>query len=182
MLCKICLFQIIILWNSEKPQPSRSKWPPMPVPLTVSDGRRKVRNQADSRHKRHCLCLTLTASLALIAETHPRLRLSQTTSRFLPHVAIETEAVLSLDEDTVLLTSEVNFAFLVWRSFPERIVGYPPRSHFWDPLKRAWGYTSKWTNDYSIVLTGAAFYHRYHQANRIKESFHYLRGAKGFAL
>lgn len=158
----------------------------MPVPLTVSDGRRKVRNQADSQrvhvHKRHCLCLTLTASLALIAETHPRLRLSQTTSRFLPHVAIETEAVLSLDEDTVLLTSEVNFAFLVWRSFPERIVGYPPRSHFWDPLKRAWGYTSKWTNDYSIVLTGAAFYHRYHQANRIKESFHYLRGAKGFAL
>ncbi|XP_030267687.1 exostosin-1c [Sparus aurata] len=118
--------QIIILWNSEKPPPSRSKWPPMPVPLTVTDGRRK------------------------------------TTSRFLPHVAIETEAVLSLDEDTVLLTSEVNFAFLVWRSFPERIVGYPPRSHFWDPLKRAWGYTSKWTNDYSIVLTGAAFYHRYY--------------------
>ncbi|KAI3358752.1 hypothetical protein L3Q82_015155 [Scortum barcoo] len=112
--------------RSEKPPPSRSKWPPMPVPLTVTDGRRK------------------------------------TTSRFLPHVAIETEAVLSLDEDTVLLTSEVNFAFLVWRSFPERIVGYPPRSHFWDPLKRAWGYTSKWTNDYSIVLTGAAFYHRYY--------------------
>lgn len=72
--------------------------------------------------------------------------------------------MLSLDEDTVLLTSEVNFAFLVWRSFPDRIVGYPPRSHFWDPLKRAWGYTSKWTNDYSIVLTGAAFYHRYTQA------------------
>ncbi|KAM4630664.1 exostosin-1c isoform 1-T2 [Polymixia lowei] len=118
--------QIIILWNSEKPPPHRGKWPPTPVPLTVTDGRRK------------------------------------TTSRFLPHVAIETEAVLSLDEDTVLLTSEVNFAFLVWRSFPERIVGYPPRSHFWDPLKHAWGYTSKWTNDYSIVLTGAAFYHRYY--------------------
>uniref|UniRef100_A0A1A8IHM6 Exostoses (Multiple)-like 1 n=1 Tax=Nothobranchius kuhntae TaxID=321403 RepID=A0A1A8IHM6_NOTKU len=118
--------QIIILWNSEKPPPSRSKWPPMPVPLVVTDGRRK------------------------------------TTSRFLPHVAIETEAVLSLDEDTVLLTSEVNFAFLVWRSFPDRIVGYPPRSHFWDPVKHAWSYTSKWTNEYSIVLTGAAFYHRYY--------------------
>ncbi|XP_012991126.1 exostosin-1c isoform X1 [Esox lucius] len=118
--------QIIILWNSEKPPPYRSKWPPMPVPLTVTDGRRK------------------------------------TSSRFLPNVAIETEAVLSLDEDTVLLTSEVNFAFLVWRSFPERIVGYPPRSHFWDPVKQAWGYTSKWTNEYSIVLTGAAFYHRYY--------------------
>ncbi|XP_054910931.1 exostosin-1c isoform X2 [Poeciliopsis prolifica] len=118
--------QIIILWNSEKPPPSRSKWPPMPVPLVITDGRRK------------------------------------TSSRFLPHVAIETEAVLSLDEETVLLTSEVNFAFLVWLSFPDRIVGYPPRSHFWDPLKRAWGYTSKWTNEYSIVLTGAAFYHRYY--------------------
>ncbi|XP_077599499.1 exostosin-1c isoform X1 [Stigmatopora nigra] len=118
--------QIIILWNSEKAPPSRSKWPPMPVPLTITDGKRK------------------------------------TTSRFLPHVAIETDAVLSLDEDAALLTSEVNFAFLVWRSFPDRIVGYPPRSHFWDPLKQAWGYTSKWTNEYSMVLTGAAFYHRYY--------------------
>lgn len=38
---------------------------------------------------------------------------SQTTSRFLPHVAIETEAVLSLDEDTVLLTSEVRVCVCV---------------------------------------------------------------------
>lgn len=29
-------------------------------------------------------------------------------------------------------------------------------------LQASWGYTSKWTNDYSIVLTGAAFYHRYY--------------------
>lgn len=28
-------------------------------------------------------------------------------------------------------------------------------------LQGTWGYTSKWTNDYSIVLTGAALYHRY---------------------
>lgn len=26
----------------------------------------------------------------------------------------------------------------------------------------SWGYTSKWTNDYSLVLTGAAFYHHYY--------------------
>lgn len=30
------------------------------------------------------------------------------------------------------------------------------------PLQNAWGYTSKWTNYYSIVLTGAAFYHKYY--------------------
>ncbi|XP_032436584.1 exostosin-1c isoform X1 [Xiphophorus hellerii] len=140
--------QIIILWNSEKPPPSRSKWPPMPVPLVVTDSRRKVR-------------AVMSLPVCFTAASH-QLFSSQTTSRFLPHIAIETEAVLSLDEDTVLLTSEVNFAFLVWRSFPDRIVGYPPRSHFWDPLKHAWGYTSKWTNEYSIVLTGAAFYHRYY--------------------
>ncbi|KAJ8013391.1 hypothetical protein DPEC_G00052780 [Dallia pectoralis] len=84
------------------------------------------------------------------------------SSRFLPHDAILTDAVLSLDEDTVLSTTEVDFAFTVWQSFPDRIVGYPARSHFWDPNKERWGYTSKWTNDYSMVLTGAAIYHRYY--------------------
>uniref|UniRef100_A0A8C9U0J5 Exostosin-1-like n=1 Tax=Scleropages formosus TaxID=113540 RepID=A0A8C9U0J5_SCLFO len=46
--------------------------------------------------------------------------------------------------------------------FPERIVGYPARSHYWDANKERWGYTSKWTNDYSMVLTGAALYHKYY--------------------
>uniref|UniRef100_A0A8C6T3A8 Exostosin glycosyltransferase 1b n=1 Tax=Neogobius melanostomus TaxID=47308 RepID=A0A8C6T3A8_9GOBI len=84
------------------------------------------------------------------------------SSRFLPYDTIVTDAVLSLDEDTVLSTTEVDFAFTVWQSFPERIVGYPARSHFWDGNKERWGYTSKWTNDYSMVLTGAAIYHRYY--------------------
>lgn len=55
----------------------------------------------------------------------------------------------------------MDFAFTVWQSFPDRIVGYPARSHFWDSGKERWGYTSKWTNDYSMVLTGAAIYHKY---------------------
>lgn len=62
-------------------------------------------------------------------------------------------------------SAQVDFAFTVWQSFPERIVGYPARSHFWDGNKERWGYTSKWTNDYSMVLTGAAIYHRYDTAN-----------------
>ncbi|XP_055362045.1 exostosin-1 isoform X3 [Betta splendens] len=84
------------------------------------------------------------------------------SSRFFPHDIILTDAVLSLDEDAVLSTNEVEFAFTVWQSFPERIVGYPARSHYWDSARSRWGYTSKWTNDYSMVLTGAAFYHRYY--------------------
>uniref|UniRef100_A0A8C6T471 Exostosin glycosyltransferase 1b n=1 Tax=Neogobius melanostomus TaxID=47308 RepID=A0A8C6T471_9GOBI len=63
---------------------------------------------------------------------------------------------------TILGVLQVDFAFTVWQSFPERIVGYPARSHFWDGNKERWGYTSKWTNDYSMVLTGAAIYHRYY--------------------
>ncbi|XP_068180479.1 exostosin-1a-like [Antennarius striatus] len=84
------------------------------------------------------------------------------SSRFLPYNAITTDAILSLDEDTVLTTAEVDFAFSVWQFFPDRIVGYPARSHFWDNNKGQWGYTSKWTNDYSMVLTGAAMYHKYY--------------------
>ncbi|NXI90564.1 EXT1C protein, partial [Psophia crepitans] len=81
------------------------------------------------------------------------------SDRFFPYAAIQTDAVLSLDEHTSLSTSEVDFAFVVWRSFPERIVGFPTQSHFWDAEQRRWGYTSQWTNELSIVLTAAAFYH-----------------------
>ncbi|XP_075223224.1 exostosin glycosyltransferase 1 ttv [Lycorma delicatula] len=84
------------------------------------------------------------------------------SQRFFPHPLLQTPAILSLDEDALLTTDEVDFAFHVWQAFPERIVGYPARSHYWDDAKGSWGYTSKWTNDYSIVLTGAAFYHRYY--------------------
>ncbi|NXQ94371.1 EXT1C protein, partial [Sagittarius serpentarius] len=86
------------------------------------------------------------------------------SDRFFPYAAIQTDAVLSLDEHTSLSTSEVDFAFVVWRSFPERIVGFPTQSHFWDPEQKRWGYTSKWTNELSIVLTAAAFYHRYYHS------------------
>ncbi|NWW44839.1 EXT1C protein, partial [Pedionomus torquatus] len=124
--------QILVLWSCEKPPPPSGKWPQTTVPLTIIQGRRKVR----------------------------RTRID----RFFPYAAIQTDAVLSLDEHTSLSTSEVDFAFVVWRSFPERIVGFPSWSHFWDPEQRRWGCTSKWTNELSIVLTAATFYHRYYHS------------------
>lgn len=60
---------------------------------------------------------------------------SSTLQKFYPFKEITTEAILSLDEDSVLTTDEVDFAFQVWLSFPERIVGYPARSHYWDETK-----------------------------------------------
>lgn len=83
-------------------------------------------------------------------------------ARFVPYKEIETDAVFGLDEDAMLQTEEIDFAFSVWQEFPDRIVGYPARSHYWDEQRAVWRYSSKWSNDYSMVLTGAAIYHRYY--------------------
>lgn len=60
---------------------------------------------------------------------------SSISYRFYPHPLIKTSAILSLDEDVTLSTNEIDFAFVVWQSFPDRIIGYPARSHYWDDSK-----------------------------------------------
>ncbi|CAL4124151.1 unnamed protein product, partial [Meganyctiphanes norvegica] len=80
---------------------------------------------------------------------------------FYPHTLINTDAVFSLDHDSQLTPDELDFAFIVWRTFPDRIVGYPARTHHWDQAKGSWTYSSQWSNSYSLVLTGAGMYHRY---------------------
>nr|XP_029730852.1 exostosin-1 [Aedes albopictus] len=124
--------KILILWACDRPAPSRKRWPS-------------------------------TGHIPLhVISGGPNEERPSISQRFFPHEHIETDAVLSLDEDAILNTDELDFAYQVWQDFPDRIVGYPARAHFWDDSKNAWGYTSKWTNYYSIVLTGAAFYHRYY--------------------
>ena len=45
-------------------------------------------------------------------------------ARFYPYEEIDTEAVLSLDDDIDMLTSdELEFGYQVWREFPDRLVG-----------------------------------------------------------
>lgn len=84
------------------------------------------------------------------------------SNRFYPYDEIETEAVLSIDDDIIMLTAdEVEFAYEVWREFPDRIVGFPSRIHMWDNGTTCWKYESEWTNSISMVLTGAAFHHKY---------------------
>lgn len=84
------------------------------------------------------------------------------SNRFYPYKEIETEAVLHIDDDIVMLTAdEVEFAFEVWREFPDRIVGFPSRTHIWDNVTNSWKYESEWLNEISMVLTGAAFLHKY---------------------
>ncbi|KAM6218609.1 exostosin-like 1 [Rhynchocyon petersi] len=84
------------------------------------------------------------------------------SDRFAPQSTINTDAILSLDAHSSLSTREVDFAFLVWQSFPERMVGFLTWSHFWDEARNGWGYTAEKANEFSMVLTSAAFYHRYY--------------------
>ena len=61
----------------------------------------------------------------------------------------------------MLTNDELEFAYQVWREFPDRLVGFPSRTHVWNNATQKWKYESEWTNDVSMVLTGAAFYHKY---------------------
>lgn len=46
------------------------------------------------------------------------------SNRFYPYAEIETEALLTIDDDIVMLTAdELEFGYEVWREFPDRIVG-----------------------------------------------------------
>lgn len=83
------------------------------------------------------------------------------SNRFYPYEEIETEAILTIDDDIVMLTAdELDFGYEVWREFPDRIVGFPSRTHIWDNVTSKWIYESEWTNQISMVLTGAAFHHK----------------------
>ncbi|CAB4062802.1 EXTL3 [Lepeophtheirus salmonis] len=53
-------------------------------------------------------------------------------NRFQPFKAIETEAVLSIDDDAHLRHDEIIFGFRVWRENRDRLVGFPGRFHEWD--------------------------------------------------
>ncbi|XP_023321307.1 exostosin-2 [Eurytemora carolleeae] len=100
-------------------------------------------------------------------KTNKQLKVIQTSAnllsnRFYPYPEIDTECVLSLDDDiTMLSADELEFGYQIWREFPDRIVGFPSRSHFLNQTSGAWNYQSEWTNEYSMVLTGAAFYNKY---------------------
>ncbi len=48
----------------------------------------------------------------------------------------------------------------VWREARDRIVGFPGRFHAWDSKYSSWLYNSNYSCELSMVLTGAAFFHK----------------------
>ncbi|XP_032528733.1 exostosin-1 isoform X1 [Danaus plexippus] len=127
--------KVVLVWDSERAAPS----------LTSLS-----RTAGDSRHPLPVVVIDATTH-------YPGEGVS---ARWQPLWAVPTAAVFSLDGDAPLLAEELDFAFLVWQHFPERIVGYPARNHFWDEAKGSWGYSSRWGGSYSMVLAGAAVTHR----------------------
>ncbi|XP_057374862.2 exostosin-3-like [Daphnia carinata] len=83
-------------------------------------------------------------------------------NRFLPYDVIETEAVLSVDDDAHLRHDEIIFGFRVWREQRDKVVGFPGRFHAWDLEHKNWAYNSNYSCELSMILTGAAFYHKYY--------------------
>ncbi|VDN05888.1 unnamed protein product [Thelazia callipaeda] len=79
-------------------------------------------------------------------------------NRFLPYEEINTEAVLSLDDDIELRQHEIIFAFRVWREQRNKIVGFPARRHSQKGNEIL--YDSNHTCQLSMILTGAAFIHK----------------------
>ncbi|KAK7945670.1 hypothetical protein WMY93_001398 [Mugilogobius chulae] len=87
-------------------------------------------------------------------------------NRLQPFQEIDTDAVLMLDDDTLVSVPDINFAFSVWKQFPDQIVGFVPRKHVLTD-KRIYSYGSFELQNtemsggdwYSMVLTGAAFFH-----------------------
>lgn len=88
-------------------------------------------------------------------------------NRLQPFLEIDTDAVLMLDDDTLVSVPDISFAFSVWKQFPDQIVGFVPRKHVTTP-GGVYTYGSfelqnpeiGGGDQYSMVLIGAAFFHR----------------------
>nr|CAH8830039.1 unnamed protein product [Trichobilharzia regenti] len=83
-------------------------------------------------------------------------------NRFLPYDLIETDAILSIDDDIQLRHDEIVFGFRIWREHRDQLVGFPARAHFWNASDSSWFYNSDYTCEFSMILTGAAFLHKYY--------------------
>lgn len=126
------LNSILIIWNEINTEPSR-------------EFKIKFKSQIDTKRMR--IIKSKTNSL---------------NNRFIPYDLIETDAILSLDDDLMLRPDEILFAFRVWRTNRDQIVGFPARYHAWNTNEMKYVYKSQLSCEYSMILTGAAFYHRFY--------------------
>ena len=51
-------FQIIVLWNCDKPLPAKHRWPATAVPVFVIEGESKVGLEGDLNWNHHRICIS----------------------------------------------------------------------------------------------------------------------------
>lgn len=88
-------------------------------------------------------------------------------NRFKEIKDLQSDAVFSIDDDVIFPCSTVKFAFDVWQSAPDTMVGFVPRVHWINSLKGSEDYYAYggwwsvwWMGTYSMVLSKAAFFHK----------------------
>lgn len=83
-------------------------------------------------------------------------------NRFKPISKPHTDGIFSIDDDMQVPCNELDFAFDVWRTSKDSIVGFMPRVHIRGSegqlVYRCW-WRVWWYGTYSIILTKAAFLH-----------------------
>ncbi|XP_057862247.2 glycosylinositol phosphorylceramide mannosyl transferase 1 isoform X2 [Cryptomeria japonica] len=88
-------------------------------------------------------------------------------NRFKPIEGLRNDAIFSVDDDVLIPCRTLEFAFSVWQSAPESMVGFVPRMHWVDAKKSGamhynyggW-WSVWWMGTYSMVLSKAAFFHK----------------------
>ncbi|XP_051123066.1 glycosylinositol phosphorylceramide mannosyl transferase 1 isoform X2 [Andrographis paniculata] len=84
-------------------------------------------------------------------------------NRFKEIKDLKTDVVFSIDDDIIFPCATVEFAFNVWQSAPDTMVGFVPRIHQKGELNKyiysGW-WSVWWTGTYSMILSKAAFFHK----------------------
>ena len=58
---------------------------------------------------------------------------------------------MAIDDDIDYLTvDELEFGYEMWRSMPDRLIGWPSRDHY--KKEGEWFYDSTWSNDASLGI------------------------------
>ena len=163
------LHKVVVVWNSLRPPSADLKWPEIGVPVHVII-------LANYHWEGFSIELSVLLTLQII-----RTLKNSLNNRFLPYDAIETEAILSVDDDAHLRHDEIIFGFRwaivcfffvffigwwrrllmhfcfwcrVWREQRDRVVGFPGRFHAWNAQHNNWLYNSNYSCELSMVLTG----------------------------
>lgn len=87
-------------------------------------------------------------------------------NRFKEIKDLKADAVFSIDDDIIFPCHSVKFAFDVWRSAPDQMVGFVPRKvcveskEGKDYYSYCGWWSVWWTGTYSMVLSKASFFHK----------------------